>query len=240
MICPKCGNQNEPTYRFCLKCGAPLEQTEEEDQIQLEETSVDDENVKMHPSELDQPALVSNDDQSTKNQQPKQQGEEQYQFSPLASASERQIPSSAQVGYDASTSRKETEQKKYKALRFIASAMKILGIICGILTVFFVCVSYVFGNIIGSEIDELATAFGQSQEGLAAITTFVFGFIASLFPILIGGSISLTLFAIGEAIYVQIDIEENTRNLVLYLIKHSRSATLLTPDSQDPQQNIFL
>ena len=104
-------------------------------------------------------------------------------------------------------------KKRYSALRTVASIMKGLGILVGIITgilVIIICLASVAG---GAVFDSLSREFGQSSGLLGSLSGALMGVIASLIPIILGGSLALTLFAIGEAVNVQIDIEENTRSM---------------------------
>lgn len=102
-------------------------------------------------------------------------------------------------------------EHKYRALRFIASVLKVLGIIVGILAVIAAitfCATSVFG---GAAFERALGSYGQNTPGLGLFTGLLGGIIFSIVPIIVGGIQALVLFAVGEAIYVQIDIEQNTR-----------------------------
>ena len=108
-------------------------------------------------------------------------------------------------------------EKRYSALRTVASIMKGLGIIVGIITgilVIIICLASVAG---GAAFDSFSREFGQSSGALGSLSGALLGIIVSLIPIILGGSLALTLYAIGEAVNVQIDIEENTRSMVFML-----------------------
>lgn len=108
-------------------------------------------------------------------------------------------------------------EKRYSALRTVASIMKGLAILVGIITgilVIIICLASVAG---GAALDTFSREFGQSSGALGSLSGALMGIVASLVPIILGGSLALTLYAIGEAVNVQIDIEENTRSMAFIL-----------------------
>jgi hypothetical protein len=107
-------------------------------------------------------------------------------------------------------------EKKYTALRIIATGMKILAIIVGIITILAVCGILGAGASLGSEINRLTKSLGEGPSGWGSILGLVGSILASILPIITGGTIAIILFAGGEAIYVQLDIEENTRIAISY------------------------
>jgi len=113
-------------------------------------------------------------------------------------------------------------EKRYSALRTVASVMKGLGILVGIITgilVIIICLASVAG---GAAFDSLSREFGQSSGVLGSLSGALMGVVGSLIPIILGGSLALMLYAIGEAVNVQIDIEENTRSMT-FLLRGSTS-----------------
>ena len=101
--------------------------------------------------------------------------------------------------------------KKYNALRTIASVMKVLGIIYGVLTILAALVSCVGLGALG----------GSFDEGAGIIMGFVYGLIVLIF----GGLTALMMYAGGELIYLLIDVEQNTRDTSELL----RAASLANP-----------
>lgn len=88
--------------------------------------------------------------------------------------------------------------KKFNALRTIASILKVVGIIYGVLTIL---------GAIGSCI---AIGFGGSylyDEGVAIVMGILYGLVILIF----GGLTALITYAGGELIYLLIDVEQNTR-----------------------------
>lgn len=129
-------------------------------------------------------------------------------------------------------------ERKYGALRVIATGMKVLGFIVGILTVLAICGFLGAGITIGAGLEKLSSDLGQNQGGWGAIIGLVGGLLTSLLPIIVGGSLALILFAGGEAIYVQIDIEENTRKMAWYLPQRASLPVPISPAPQDSQQSL--
>lgn len=102
-------------------------------------------------------------------------------------------------------------ERKYRTLRFIASLLKVIGIIVGVLALLSslaICATSVLG---GAALERGMWDYSQRTFGLGIFTGLIGGILAALIPIIFGGIQALVLFGVGEAIYVQIDIEENTR-----------------------------
>jgi hypothetical protein len=102
-------------------------------------------------------------------------------------------------------------ERQYKALRFVGTVYKVVGIIVAVLTllaVLGVCLFSILGSAaLGGMSRELGhdTAFG------AFLGSTVGGVIGAFFGLLYGGGFALTLYAIGEGIYLLLALEENTR-----------------------------
>ena len=121
-------------------------------------------------------------------------------------------------------------EKKYSALRTVASIMKGLGILVGIITgilVVIICLASFAG---GAALDSFSRELGGSSGLLGSFSGALMGVVGSLIPIILGGSLALTLFAIGEAVNVQIDIEENTRSMA-YSLRGSMPLQATAPGS---------
>lgn len=114
-------------------------------------------------------------------------------------------------------------EKRYRALRTIGTIYKVLGAIAGILTILVVlgiCATSVLG---GAALNQ----FGQDLTGLGMFEGILGGLIFSLILVLNGGLISLTLYSLGEGIYLFLAIEENTRytaQLINYQVNASAGA----------------
>ena len=103
--------------------------------------------------------------------------------------------------------------KKYNALRTIASIMKVLGIIYGVLTILAALASCIGFGALGSSY--------MYDDGVGIVMGIVYGLIVLIF----GGLTALMMYAGGELIYLLIDVEQNTRDTSDLL----RAASLANP-----------
>ncbi|MGA2111788.1 MAG: hypothetical protein ABSG98_06525 [Anaerolineales bacterium] len=106
-------------------------------------------------------------------------------------------------------------ERRYSALRTIGSIYKFLGGVVLAITILIVigfCFTSVFG---GTALGNTARQLGAGP-GAGGVFTLA-GVILSIVAVLIGGGISLGLFARGEQIYLFIALEENTRANALAL-----------------------
>jgi hypothetical protein len=109
-------------------------------------------------------------------------------------------------------------EKRYNALRFIGNLYKIVGIIVGVITILGALGSCIFSAFGGSILDSLINqSAGNSTGGLGILGGFLGGFIISGILLLYGGMTATLLYAAGEAIYLLINMEENTRTATLLL-----------------------
>jgi hypothetical protein len=105
-------------------------------------------------------------------------------------------------------------EKRYKALRLIAALMKITGIIIGVLSIIGalgVCATVTSGGV---AFDRMLREFDQSSRGMGSLAGAMGGVLAGIVPVIVGGSWALFMYAGGEAVNLQIAIEENTRTMV--------------------------
>lgn len=99
-------------------------------------------------------------------------------------------------------------EKRFKALRFMGTLYKILGVINGVATLILavgICAVSVLG---GAGLSDFAGQYGvHGTEILGALGGVLLGGV-----VLILGSLSaISLYALGEGVYLLIAIEENTR-----------------------------
>ncbi|HNT55696.1 MAG TPA: hypothetical protein PKG95_13335 [Anaerolineaceae bacterium] len=100
-------------------------------------------------------------------------------------------------------------EKRFKILRFIGTMYKVLGIITIILTVIGSAGSCLSFALAGGFFSNLLDQYGSEISGGMGIGIGI----ATGVGILLGGLLSsLTLYAFGEAVYLFIDLENNTRN----------------------------
>ena len=121
-------------------------------------------------------------------------------------------------------------ERKYSALRTIATIMKVLGIIFAIITVLLVIAICLMSILGGAAIDDFSREFGTGATGAGYLTGLLIGLLLALAPILTTGVYALLMYAGGEAILVHIDIEENTRSLVYLLRKQPQEPAPSTTD----------
>jgi hypothetical protein len=115
-------------------------------------------------------------------------------------------------------------ETRYKALRLIATLMKITGIFIAVLSVFgalSLCGAVTSGGV---AFERMLREFGQNSSGLGAFAGLMGGLFAGVVPVVIGGSFALIMYAGGEAVNLQIAIEENTRSMVWYLQHPTQTA----------------
>jgi hypothetical protein len=97
-------------------------------------------------------------------------------------------------------------EKRYNALRVIATIYKVLGIVVAIVTVLAVIGFCAFSVLGGAAMGSLG------RDATSGLLSGVFGgFLFAIIGIIYGGGIALTLFAAGEGISLLIALEENTR-----------------------------
>jgi hypothetical protein len=109
--------------------------------------------------------------------------------------------------------KEDSMEKRYRALRIVGSLYKIIGFIVLILAIIGAIGICAAGTLGGAFLRDFSNDFGPGMmNGMGSTFGGVIGGIISGLVFLIGGGIGgLTLYATGEAIYLLIDIEENTR-----------------------------
>jgi hypothetical protein len=117
-------------------------------------------------------------------------------------------------------------EKKYTVLRIIATLYKIVAVIILVLTV----LSVVFTVIAQPRID-----FGFGLPSGPLVLAFLI--VMAVFELLIGGMIFLGVFALGDLIYILINIEENTRFTALLMRDRLQaSQPMAQPQMVQPMQ----
>ena len=102
-------------------------------------------------------------------------------------------------------------EKRYRALRLVGTLYKILGaivLVLAIIAAIGVCLAGILG---GQALSEFSRDYGGDFRNLGVFSGALGGIISGVFTLIGGGIGGLTLFATGEAIYLLMDIEENTR-----------------------------
>jgi hypothetical protein len=113
-------------------------------------------------------------------------------------------------------------EKKFKALRFVASVYKVIGIIVGVLTAIgaigFCLVSILGGSLFNAALNSVNNFGGGGSSGPAGVFGGILGgVVIGGIILLYGGITAITLYAFGEGIYLFIGIEENTRTTAALL-----------------------
>jgi hypothetical protein len=124
-------------------------------------------------------------------------------------------------------------EQRYRALRFVATLLKITAIFFAVISFFgalSIC-GIIFSG--GIAIDRFAREFGGATSGLGMAAGIVGGAIASILPIVLGSSFALILYAVGEAVNLQIAIEENTRSAAWH-IQNPVKLPVVTPIPAPP------
>lgn len=110
-------------------------------------------------------------------------------------------------------------EKKYNALRTIGTIYKVLGGLAGIVTILIV-LSFCATSVFGGAFDILSSSRrGMGMGGLGVLG----GIFASLAALIYGGGAAVTLYALGEGVYLLIDLEENTRATNLLLRRQQKA-----------------
>lgn len=122
-------------------------------------------------------------------------------------------------------------ERRYTALRIIGTIYKVLGIIAGVITLLIVlgiCATSVLG---GAAFDSFANQFGGETSGAGILSGVFGGLFLGLFAIINGGGIAVTLYALGEGIYLFLAVEENTRAITMLLSKPGNQGISGIPSS---------
>jgi hypothetical protein len=112
-------------------------------------------------------------------------------------------------------------EKRYGALRFIGTVYKVLGVIVGVVTILSViglCLASVAGGAALSNLGQ----YGRDLGAAGAIGGAVYGVVLGIFGIIYGGGLAVSLYGLGEGVYLAISIEENTRATVRLLEQQSK------------------
>ena len=119
-------------------------------------------------------------------------------------------------------------EKRYGALRTIATIFKIIGGIFGVLTIFLVLIICASAVLEGAAIQSFSQDFGTDW-GLGIFGGILGGIIGSLFAIFSVGVPALVFYGLGESIYLFLGIEENTRATAQMMQSQMRQNQRPTP-----------
>jgi hypothetical protein len=102
-------------------------------------------------------------------------------------------------------------ERRYGALRFVGTVYKVVGIIAAVLTLLAVIGVCLFSVLGGAAMGGLGRELGRNTAFGGFLSSTIGGAIGAILTILYGGGLALTLYAIGEGIYLLLALEENTR-----------------------------
>jgi hypothetical protein len=108
-------------------------------------------------------------------------------------------------------------EKRYTALRIIGTIYKVLGGIVGVVTILVVlgiCAASVLG---GAAMGSLGREFGRNAGVPGLFGGALGGLVIGVVAIVYGGGLAITLYAVGEGVYLLLALEENTRATVALL-----------------------
>ena len=116
-------------------------------------------------------------------------------------------------------------ERKYAALRFVGTVYKIVGIIVAVLTVLAVLGACLFSVLGTAALGGIGRELGRTPGFGPFLGSTVGGLVGAFFGILYGGGLALTLYAMGEGVYLLLALEENTRLTARLLqSQHERDA----------------
>jgi hypothetical protein len=102
-------------------------------------------------------------------------------------------------------------EKRYGALRVIGTIYKVLGFLAAaftILTALALCATSVLG---GAAMGNLGRDLDLGPRARGLMGGVVGGLVGGVVSILWGGGLAVTLYAMGEGVYLLLALEENTR-----------------------------
>ena len=102
-------------------------------------------------------------------------------------------------------------EKRFRALRIIGTIYKALGLIAASLTTIVAVASCLTSVLGGAALGNLPNQLGDSSQVTGLLGGALGGILVSLVAIIYGGGISVTLYALGEGVYLLLALEENTR-----------------------------
>lgn len=101
-------------------------------------------------------------------------------------------------------------EKRFRALRIVGTLYKVLGVLSGIVSLIIVVGACVTAFLGGNYMNEIARQLGYGQ-GVGGMMGGVGGIAVAFMSLIYGGGAAITLYGFGEAVYLLIAVEENTR-----------------------------
>lgn len=117
-------------------------------------------------------------------------------------------------------------EKRYTALRVIGTIYKVIGGIIGVITLLGAIGLCLAGILSGASVEMFAEQLDLPMMGGGFVGGALFGVIGAVVLILYGGGLALTLFALGESIFLLVALEENTRQTAVLLMDQARRAAV--------------
>jgi len=122
-------------------------------------------------------------------------------------------------------------EKRYKVLRTIGTIYKILGIVAAVITVLALLASCAWIFFGSGALGDLGRQFNRQFGDLPyrMMGTVLGGLIGAITVLFYGGGLALTLYALGEGVYLFIAIEENTRTTAALLAQQQAQQPVQQP-----------
>ena len=117
-------------------------------------------------------------------------------------------------------------EKKFQILRFVGTVYKVFGIIVGVITILAVIGACLVSVLGGKMMDQLQEQLGPTAPSMGIVG----GIIASFLVLLYGGGLAVTLYALGEMVYLLLALEENTRMTAQALSQSASSSPPPPPE----------
>jgi hypothetical protein len=108
-------------------------------------------------------------------------------------------------------------ERRYHALRTIATIYRVLGYIVAVLTILSILAICGLSVISGTAFQTISQDLGVNTRASGVAGSIVGGLLLSLAVLIYGGVVAISLIAFGEGIYLLISMEENTRKTALLL-----------------------
>lgn len=109
-------------------------------------------------------------------------------------------------------------KKKYAALRTIGTIYKIIGAVIAIFTILGTIGVCIMGFAGGALFQGAANTLGSGSDIGSTEMGFA-GVFAALWLLILGAIASVSTYALGEGVFLLLDLEENTRKTAELLIK---------------------
>jgi hypothetical protein len=127
-------------------------------------------------------------------------------------------------------------EKRFKILRIVGTVYKVVGIIIAVVTLLsalgFCGMSVLGGSAMQGVLNNMPGKTQGLGQGFGLLGGVVGGVLFSLVIILFGAIYAVTIYALGEAVYLLIALEENTRRTALLLHSQHEHLEALVPPPQ--------